>query len=332
MPGRRFPVSDHCDGDRFFNPHARDDRTIGDLLKWWRTRTAVGWPESLPLTVRTSVPPSPPRDHVAATFIGHSTFLLQTSGLDAVTDPVWTSQAGPFGAFGPRRVRPPALPLDALPRVALVLISHNHYDHLQPQSVRDIAARWEPLFVVPLGLAPLLARWGVRRTVEMDWWDEREVLPGVDVTCVPAQHFSARGPHDRNRTLWAGYVLRQGGATIYFAGDTGYSPQFAEIGRRMPGIDLALVPIGAYEPRWFMRPVHVNPEEAVRIHCDVGARNSIAMHFGTFRLTDEGIDEPVAALGRACAAAALPDGAFRVPAFGETITVSTGANIPITDH
>jgi L-ascorbate metabolism protein UlaG (beta-lactamase superfamily) len=321
MPGGRFPVSDHCDGDRFFNPHARDDRTIGDLVKWWRTRTAAGWPESLPLIVRTSPPPPPPPDQVAATFIGHSTFLLQTPSLNAVTDPVWTNQAGPFGAFGPRRVRPPALPLDAMPRVELVLISHNHYDHLQKQSVRDIAARWEPLFVVPLGLAPLLARWGVRRTVEMDWWDEREVLPGVDVTCVPAQHFSARGPHDRNRTLWAGYALRQGSATIYFAGDTGYSPQFAEIGRRVPGIDLALVPIGAYEPRWFMRPVHVNPEEAVRIHRDVGAQTSIAMHFGTFCLTDEGIDEPVAALRRACAAAALPDDAFRVPEFGESIRI-----------
>ncbi|MCA1650075.1 MAG: MBL fold metallo-hydrolase, partial [Acidobacteria bacterium] len=234
---------------------------------------------------------------------------------------VWATHAGPFGAFGPRRVRPPALTLEALPRVELVLISHNHYDHLQPQSVRDIAAQWQPVFVVPLGLAALLEQWGVPRTIEMDWWDEREVLPGVGVTCVPAQHFSARGLRDRNRTLWAGYVLRQGGATIYFTGDSGYSPQFAEIGRRVPGIDLALVPIGAYEPRWFMQPVHVNPEESVRIHRDVGARTSIGMHFGTFCLTDEGIAEPVTALRRACAAASLPDGAFRIPGFGETIRI-----------
>ena len=157
-----------------------------------------------------------------------------------------------------------------------------------------------------------------RRNIhELDWWQTATVGP-AEITCVPAQHFSARTPWDRNRTLWCGYLVRAGGVTVYFAGDTGYSPHFEAIGARFPSIDIALLPIGAYEPRWFMTPVHMNPEEAVRAHLDLRPRVSIGMHFGTFQLTDEGIDEPIRALERARDAHGVTADAFGVLGFGET--------------
>jgi L-ascorbate metabolism protein UlaG (beta-lactamase superfamily) len=217
-------------------------------------------------------------------------------------------------------VRPPAIPIARLPPVAIVLLSHNHYDHLQPSSLRALRDKSDPLFVAPLGLEAFLRRIGLSKVKELDWWQS---LDGgsAHITAVPAQHFSARTPFDRNRTLWCGFLIRSGGATIYFAGDTGYSPQFSEIARRFSSIDLALIPIGAYEPRWFMQPMHVNPAEAVQIHRDVGPRVTLGMHFGTFRLTDEGIDDPRRALEAARAEAGLGDEAFRVLEFGESAIV-----------
>jgi L-ascorbate metabolism protein UlaG (beta-lactamase superfamily) len=297
-----YPVSDHCDGDRFFNPHSVTGRTFLEVMRWARTRERTEWPRALPL-VPHQLPPAPVvRGQVAITFVGHSTFLVRTSATTFITDPVFTSHAGPFGITGPRRVRPPALSPSQLPPVNFVLLSHNHYDHLQPSSL----ALFE-------GTPVVAAR-------ELDWWQTANV--GAEVTCVPAQHFSARTPWDKNRTLWCGFVVRVDGVTIYFAGDSGYSPQFAEIGERCPGIDVALIPIGAYEPRWFMTPMHMNPDEAVRAHLDVGPRLSLGMHFGTFPLTDEGIDEPLQALAEARAAHGVSAEAFRTVDFGETLVFS----------
>jgi L-ascorbate metabolism protein UlaG (beta-lactamase superfamily) len=326
----RFPVSDHCDGARFFNPHAVGERPFSDVLKWMRTRERVPWPASAPLR-----PHEPPPSHVAQgqaaiTFIGHSTFLLRTASMTFITDPVFTSHAGPLGRLGPRRVRPPALDASALPPIDVVLVSHNHYDHLQPRSLRLFAGHAS--FVAPLGLRNILPSKGGREAgleggrgsrvvCELDWWD-RVSVGAAEITCVPAQHFSARTPWDRNHTLWCGFVVSVDGITLYFAGDSGYSPQFAEIGARCPRIDVALLPIGAYEPRWFMLPMHMNPEEAVRVHLDVQARTSIAMHFGTFHLTDEGIDDPLRALEAARAVADVAPDAFRVLDFGETVVVA----------
>jgi L-ascorbate metabolism protein UlaG (beta-lactamase superfamily) len=320
MSRRRYPISDHYDGARFLNPHAVAGRGVGDLIKWQRTRRSVAWPEHVALAQHEPPPASVPPGHVAATFIGHSTFVLRTAGTVLITDPVFTSHAGPFGRLGPQRVRPPAIPIEDVPPVSIVLLSHNHYDHLQPSSLRALQERSDPLFVVPLGLESFLRGHGLSKLIELDWWETHDV-EAAQITAVPAQHFSARTPFDRNRTLWCGFVVRSGGVTVHFVGDTGYSPQFAEIGRRCPGIDLALVPIGAYEPRWFMEPVHVNPAEAVRIHRDVRARVSIGMHFGTFRLTDEGIDDPLTALAGARAEAGLRDDEFRVLDFGESVVL-----------
>ena len=286
-----------------------------------RTRQRTAWPARVP-----PVPHPPPPERVGAgeiavTFIGHSTFLIRTASLTILTDPVFTSHAGPFGRLGPPRVRPPAIAAADLPPVDLVLVSHNHYDHLQPSSLRLFEERAS--LVVPLGLRHQVAS-GFSRTIptahriqEMDWWQAASIR-GAEITCVPAQHFSARTPWDRDLTLWCGFVVRVDGVAIYFAGDSGYSPQFQAIGERCPGIELALIPIGAYEPRWFMSPVHMNPDEAVRAHLDVKARWSVGMHFGTFQLTDEAIDEPLRALERARTAHGLTADAFRALDFGET--------------
>ena len=184
---------------------------------------------------------------MAVTFIGHSTFLIRTASAVMLTDPVFTSHAGPFGRMGPRRVRPPGIAASILPPVDIVLVSHNHYDHLQPLSLRLVSER--ATCVAPLGVARQLGR----KALELDWWQSTTV-GAAEITCVPAQHFSSRTPWDRDRTLWCGYVVRVDGVTVYFAGDSGYSPQFAAIGNRFPSIDVALLPIGAYEPRWFMDP------------------------------------------------------------------------------
>jgi L-ascorbate metabolism protein UlaG (beta-lactamase superfamily) len=196
-------------------------------------------------------------------------------------------------------------------------VSHNHYDHMDLRTLRRVRRRWNPPVATGLRNARHLAKAGLGSTVELDWWQTTE-LAGARVTYVPSQHFSARGLYDRNRCLWGGFVIEAGGAVVYFAGDTGYCPFFAEIGSRFPRIDLALLPIGAYEPRWFMRQQHVDPVEAIRAHQDLGARRGIGMHFGTFQLTDEAIDAPVLAMREARARAGLTESDFDVLGFGET--------------
>jgi L-ascorbate metabolism protein UlaG (beta-lactamase superfamily) len=314
------PISDHCDGERFFNPHTDDDRSIADVIMWQRTRDKAPWPDAVPLDSHPPPPSTVDPGRVAVTFIGHSTFMLRAADAVILTDPVFTAHAGPFGRIGPRRVRPPAVPLEHLPLPDIVLVSHNHYDHLQPSSLRRCAHGAEPQFVTALGLGPYLRGLTLQNVVELDWWEEADLGGGRRVTCVPAQHFSARTPFNRNRTLWCGFVLRSADETIYFAGDSGYGPHFKEIGRRCPSIDVALLPIGAYEPRWFMRPVHMNPAEAVQAHADIAPRVSIGMHFGTFQLTDEAIDEPLLALDRALEERGIPDEEFTVLDFGESET------------
>jgi L-ascorbate metabolism protein UlaG (beta-lactamase superfamily) len=310
------PVLDHFDGQRFFNPHAPSGKSLRELRRWQRTRRKEPWPER----VEDQIFPPPTRtgkDRIAATFIGHSTFLLQIGGVGVLTDPVWSERCSPVAFAGPRRVRRPGQRLDALPGVDLLLVSHNHYDHMDLPTLRQVQSHWTPAVATGLGNGRQLVKTGFRSAVELDWWQTIE-LAGARVTYVPAQHFSSRGLHDRNRCLWGGFVIEVGAAVVYFAGDSGYCPHFAEIGHRFPRIDLALLPIGAYEPRWFMRQHHMNPEEAVRAHLDLKAHRSLGMHFGTFQLTDEAIDAPISALRKAQADAGVGLSDFDVLAFGET--------------
>ena len=264
----------------------------------------------------------------AVTWVGHATVLVQAGGLTLLTDPVFSARASPLGFAGPKRHQPPGVMLDALPHVDLVLASHNHYDHLDEASIRGLAnqAGGPPLFIVPLGLKAWLADKGVHHAIELDWW-ERHQVEGVEVTLVPAQHWSGRGVTDRMKTLWGGFAVLAPDCHLFFAGDTGYSRDFEDIRSHFAerqaahaggGFDIALLPIGAYEPRWFMAGQHVNVHEAVKIHRDLGAKRSLGVHWGTFELTDEALDEPPRALGRVRAAEGIHENDFFVMAIGET--------------
>jgi L-ascorbate metabolism protein UlaG (beta-lactamase superfamily) len=260
------------------------------------------------------------RTEFTVTWIGHATALVQLGGLNFLTDPHFSQRASPTQVIGPRRWQPPGISLGDLPHVDVVLLSHNHYDHLDADSVTRLKKQrgGSPLFVVPLGVDRWMAAAGVRRVHRMDWW-ERHVVGDSTVHFVPAQHWSRRTLADTNTTLWGGFVVHADGRSFYFAGDTGYGPDAREIGRRFGGFDLSLLPIGAYEPRWFMKAAHVNPDEAVQVHRDVRSRLSIAIHWGTFQLTDEPLDRPLSDLHAARVRHGLAPGEFITLRHGETI-------------
>jgi N-acyl-phosphatidylethanolamine-hydrolysing phospholipase D len=271
----------------------------------------------------------------AATWIGHATVLMQLGGLNMLTDPIFSERASPLSFVGPRRHQPPGLRLDQLPRIDLVLVSHNHYDHCDADSLLALNRQngGAPLFVVPLGLKDWLAGLGITRAVELDWWQSHR-LDRAEVMLTPVQHWSGRGLHDRMDTLWGGFAVLTPGFDVFHAGDTGYSADFAEIRRRLAarqgrhGFDLALLPIGGYEPRWFMASQHVNPDESVRMHRDLGARRSLGMHWGTFELTDESLDEAPRALAQARRAGGLAEEEFFVLAIGQTERFAARPELP----
>jgi L-ascorbate metabolism protein UlaG (beta-lactamase superfamily) len=264
----------------------------------------------------------PALDGAAAvvTFIGHATFLIQTAAGNILTDPMYSRRAGPFNMFGPRRVRQPAVRFDDLPPISMVLLSHNHYDHCDLRTLGMLAQRFDPVVVTPLGNGALVRSAGIRRVEELDWWEEAKTS-SLSLVLTPAHHFSARSPLDRNRALWGGFMLAPRSTKIYFAGDTAYASLFREVRQRLGASNLALLPIGAYEPRWFMQSVHMNPAEAVQAHLDLEASESVGMHFGTFQMTTEGIDEPLRALEDACRARNIPRSQFRTVGFGESVRV-----------
>ena len=316
-----MPLSDHFDGEHFFNPGASQARGVGAVLRWQLGRDKARWPAHI------ANPPFPPPGdavppgHASLTFIGHSTFLIRVPGPQGVTtiltDPIFSERCSPVQWMGPRRVRAPGLALDALPPIDAVLVSHNHYDHMDLPSLRALHRRLRPQFITTLGNAAALKDAGVPNAVELDWWDAADVGP-VRVTATPARHFAARGVHDRNRTLWAGFMLETDGRTLLFAGDSGAGAHWTAIRDRLGPPGVALLPIGAYLPRSIMQPVHMNPAEAVQARADLGARHAVGMHFGTFQLTDEAVDAPLQALEQARADAGLAAQDFDVLGFGET--------------
>lgn len=317
-----FPPSDHFDGRLFFNPGVDTDKTILDLLRWQRLRTPTLWPKHLDNPPAAPPPATVASDAMALTFIGQACFLIRRPDIVVLTDPVFSDRASPFAFAGPKRVRAPGVALADLPKIDLVLLSHNHYDHMDLPTLRALHERWRPTIVTGLGNGAYLERKGIPGAIELDWWDSYAVRPGVDLTYVPAQHWSSRTMRDRRRMLWGGFVIDGAPGRLYFAGDSGYFDGFKAIRMRCGAPDVALLPIGAYEPRWFMKSQHMNPEEAVQAHRDLAAGRSLAMHWGTFQLTDEGIEEPVRALEVAKASEALAPEAFLAPLPGETVVVS----------
>jgi L-ascorbate metabolism protein UlaG (beta-lactamase superfamily) len=313
-----LPQSDHFNGKTFFNPGAPAHAGLLDVIRWKMTSTAKPWPAHVEVTP-SPVPAAPVAEGITATWVGQSTFVLRSASATILTDPIFSDRASPVPWAGPKRAARPGVEFEALPRVDLVLLSHDHYDHCDVPTLRRLARRDNPLVVAPLGHRRLLAATGLRRVVELDWWEACEALPGVPVTLVPSRHWSRRMPFSTNTRLWGGFMVRTGGRLAYFVGDSGYDEGlFNEIGRRFGPPDLAMIPIGAYEPRWFMGSAHMNPAEAMRVHRDVGSRLSVAMHWGTFQLTDEAREDPVRALREARGEA---DSHFRILGIGESLTV-----------
>jgi N-acyl-phosphatidylethanolamine-hydrolysing phospholipase D len=315
----------NTDGD--FTP-----RSLADVLRWRWNATRQGLPRRPAAPIPTQAADLAfihanrgPAQQPAVTWIGHATVLAQLGGLSLLTDPIFSERASPLAFAGPRREQPPGVALDGLPHIDAVLVSHNHYDHLDLASCRTLADQpgGSPVFVVPLGLADWFRRRGMARVVELDWW-QAHALGGIDIELVPARHWSARGLNDRMKTLWGGFAVLAPDCQLFFAGDTGYSRDFADIRARFAdrqrggGFDIALIPIGAYEPRWFMKDQHVNVEEALKIHADLGAKRSLGVHWGTFELTDEALDEPPRQLAAQRGALGLAEDAFFTLAIGET--------------
>jgi L-ascorbate metabolism protein UlaG (beta-lactamase superfamily) len=293
-PGHRGPPSDHFDGTVFRNqnPASTAGRSLGDFLKWQRTSRATPWPRRVANRARPDLPVSLEKGGIAFTFVNHITYLVQFRGLNVLTDPVYSERVSPVQWSGPRRVREPGLAFDALPTVHTVLVSHSHYDHLDVDTLVRLEHAHRPLFLTGLGNRAFLEDHGLGRVRELDWWESVE-HEGHRYTYVPAQHWSGRALSGRNRTLWGGFVIESDGRKVYFAGDTGYWDHFRQIRARCGRMDVAMLPIGAYEPRWFMKDMHMNPDDAVRAHLDLEATLSIGTHYGCFQLTDEGIDEPL---------------------------------------
>lgn len=288
-PKYRGPKSDHFNGKRFRNL-ARTRRTgFLDFLKWITHREPGVWSKWREIT-----PAAPPPERVAGlrvTWVNHATMLIQTANVNFLTDPIWSERCSPVTWAGPKRHHAPGLRLEDLPPIDVVLISHNHYDHMDVPTLKRLRRKQT---IVALGNAAV-----VKDATELDWWESASVTSDVRVHCVPAQHFSARGTRDRNANLWCGFVIETPQGSIYFAGDTGYGPHFKMIRERFGPPRLALLPIGAFRPQWFMQAVHVSPSDAVRAARDLEAEVAIPMHWFTFRLADDGQDEPAETLRRA---------------------------------
>ncbi|MDB5966267.1 MAG: fold metallo-hydrolase [Polaromonas sp.] len=336
------PAKPHHTREGFRNNYIDTvSKGFGELVRWQIERRQQG----VPKPAERPTPQQPP-DLAAIqayagpgttpkapliTWVGHATMLVQAGGLNVLTDPVFSERASPFQFIGPQRAQPPGIALADLPPIDVVLISHNHYDHLDKAAVQEIARRSKAAgrstrFLVPLGLKAWFADLGIEDAVELDWWD-RHVVRGVEFNFTPVQHWSARGLGDRSQTLWGGYAVFAPDFHWYFSGDTGYSKDFADTAARFAGrqtaaqgggFDLALIAVGAYEPRWFMKEQHVNPAEAVQIHRDLHAKRSVGVHWGTFELTDEPLDQPPRELAAARGVQGLSEQDFSVMAVGET--------------
>ncbi len=290
--GARDPIIPlHFDGKRFYNPNAPQVLGLSAVLRWKLTSR----PERSPPFVSDVEPTKPPGrlegSGLRVTMVNHSTVLLQERRTNILTDPMWSERASPFSWVGPRRRRSAGITFEDLPRIDTVLLSHNHYDHLDLATLRRLAARGDSTFIVPAGVARLLRAENIELVHELDW-GESITLGEIAIHSVAALHFSGRGLSDRNRTLWCGYMIEYPERRVYFAGDTGFGPHFNWIREQFGSPQLAFLPIGAYEPQWFMSPVHMSPDEAVEAHRILGAETSVAIHHGTFQLADEGLDTP----------------------------------------
>lgn len=279
----QYPISDHFDGEVFFNPDQKEDHSFGKMVKWLWEMDTVDWPDWVVDKVQPPPPVSVGPGKVRVTFINHATVLIQMDNVNILTDPIWSYRAGPASWLGSKRVRDPGVPLEALPPIDMILISHNHYDHLDLHTLKKLNERDAPDIIAGLGNKALLSDNGMQKVHELDWWQSINTPEtGLTYTFVPAKHDSGRTPWQRDKTLWGGFVISNGQGDVYFAGDTAFGPFLEEIARTFQDIHIAMLPIGNYEKRWFMKNQHMNPDDAVRAHSILGSGQSIGIHYGTF--------------------------------------------------
>lgn len=316
-PCYQGPVSDHFDGQRFFNPDGAAPKGLRDVLRWNREGGRARWPDRVPLASRAR--PEPQVADLRVTMVGHATMLIQTAGLNLLTDPLWSDRTSPLRFAGPRRVVAPGVDFDALPRIDAILLSHNHYDHLDIATLRRLRQSHDPLVIAPLGNDAILARGRTGlRVVTADWGQTVE-LGALRVHFEPCHHWSARGMRDRSMALWAAFVIEGPAGRVLHIGDTGFDDgrPYRDLPARHGDLRLAILPIGAYEPRWFMRDQHQDPDEAVQGFRLSGARWAIGHHWGTVQLTNEAREAPLHALADALTRHDIQPERFRPLAPGE---------------
>lgn len=340
--GKLEQASDHFDGSRYFNPGVPEPPpppTGGEqqrsryrwLWRWVFGGTWPAWPEAKVFSPGPPPPDLVPRGALRVTPVGHATFLIQMDRVNILIDPIWSERCSPVSWAGPRRYKEPGIRFEDLPPIDVVLLSHNHYDHLDLPTLERLAEKGTPRAIAPLGNRELIRDAGIPSVDELDWWESVPLSPEVTVTLVPAQHFSARTPWDRNRTLWGGFVLSGPSGNVFHAGDTGYGPHFREIARRFSPIQVALLPISPFRPRQSQdspasnyTTVHMGPAEAVQAHLDLGAQMSLAAHFQVFQLGTDGFDEAVNELALALKERDLPSETFIAPIPGRAVEVGSG--------
>jgi L-ascorbate metabolism protein UlaG (beta-lactamase superfamily) len=318
------PVSDHFDGTYFFDADGSPPKSFADLLRWRFTRKAAAWPERAPSGFSDIPPIQVSSDKIRFSFVGHASWLIQTAGLNILIDPVWSERCSPVSFAGPKRVNDPGIAFDALPPIDVVLVSHGHYDHLDIRTLSKLAAKFSPRVITPLGNDVTMASGDAAiRAEPYDWYQCIEIGNGVAVTLVPTRHWSARSLFDRNKVLWASFVIETPAGKIYAVGDSGYGDgkHFRRVREMYGAPRVALLPIGAYEPRWFMQDMHMNPDDAVKAMADCGAGQALAHHYGTFQLTDEAIDAPVNALAAALDTAKIQRDKFIALKSGQTFDI-----------
>ena len=320
------PVSDHFDGLHFFDPDGSPPKPLADLLRWQfgSDRQRHQWPEWAPSPHADTPPPRVEGNKVRLSFVGHASWLIQTAGLNILIDPVWSLRASPVDWAGPKRHNDPGIAFDALPKIDIALVSHGHYDHLDVETLSKLAATFSPRVITPLGNdLTMRSADDAIKAEGFDWHDRIELGNGIAVTLVPTRHWSARGLFDRNKALWASFVLETPAGKLYIVCDSGYGEgkHFRRVAEQHGPLRLAILPIGAYEPRWFMKDQHMNPSDAVKALADCGAQQALAHHHGTFQLTDEAIDAPVIALGEALDEAKIPRERFAALKPGQVVEI-----------
>lgn len=321
------PPSEHFDGRRFHNEEPFEVG-LSDLLRYFFTRQRGEWERDMDIVPGAAPPERVGDGELLLTFINHATVLIQADGVNVLTDPIWSRRASPVPWAGPRRYRPPGIAFEDLPPIDVVVISHNHYDHFDLPTLHRLQSAHDPHFVVPAGDDIVLARHGIAQVTALDWWQEARLPNGCALAAVPVKHWSGRRvlPSDRNLSLWAGYVVHTAAGPVYFAGDTGYDTHFAETRAAFGPMRAALLPIGAYLPRWLTEYQHIDPQEAVVAHQDLQAAFSLGIHYGSFEMAADGMRQPIEDLHKArehhgLDASVFPAGeegrAYRIPPLEE---------------